>query len=131
MKYFKIIFSLLALAMLFTSCQDDDLGLEAMLVPTNIVVDTQISTDGSGIVMFNISADNAITYKFNFGDGTTGTTLDGTYTKRFSKNGLNTYLVTAIAYGKGGISSSKTIEVEVQSDFSDPETKQFLTGGSY
>lgn len=130
MKNFKIIFSLLAIALLFTSCQEDDLGLETMLVPSNIVVDTQISTDGSGIVLFNISADNAITYKFNFGDGTTGTTLDGTYTKRFSRNGLNTYVVTAIAYGKGGISSSKTIEIDVQSDFSDPETKQFLTGGN-
>jgi len=130
MKYFKIIFSLLALTLLLTSCQDDDLGLEAMLVPSNILVDTQISTDGSGIVMFNVSADNALTYKFNFGDGTTGTTLDGSYEKRFSKNGLNTYYVTAIAYGKGGISSSKTIEVEVQSDFSDPTTKDFLTGGS-
>lgn len=130
MKYFKIIFSLFAIAFMVISCQNDDLGLETMLVPSNIVVDTQISTDGSGIVLFNISADNAITYKFNFGDGTTGTSLDGTYTKRFSKNGLNTYVVTAIAYGKGGISSSKTIEIEVQSDFSDPDTKQFLTGGS-
>ncbi len=130
MKYFKIILSILAIAFLFSSCQDDDLGLESMMVPSNIVVNTDISTDGSGIVVFNVSADNAISYQFNFGDGTTGSTLDGTYTKRFSKNGLNTYLVNVIAYGKGGISSSKAIEIDVQSDFSDPETKQFLTGGS-
>ena len=130
MKYFKIIFSFLAIALMFSSCQDDDLGLESMAVPSNIVVNTDISTDGSGIVMFNVSADNALTYKFNFGDGTTGTSLDGTFEKRFSRNGLNTYLVTVVAYGTGGVSSSKLIEVEVESDFSDPETKQFLTGGS-
>ena len=130
MKYLKIILSILAVAFLFSSCQDDDLGLETMMVPSNIVVNTDISTDGSGIVIFNVSADNAISYQFNFGDGTTGSTLDGTYTKRFSRNGLNTYLVNVIAYGKGGISSSKAIEIDVQSDFSDPETKSFLTGGS-
>jgi len=121
---------MLAIAMMFSSCQDDDLGLEMMMVPSNIVVNTDISTDGSGLVNFTVSADNALTYRFNFGDGTTGTSLDGTFTKRFNKNGLNTYLVNVIAYGKGGISSSKSMEVEVQSDFSDPETKQLLTGGS-
>lgn len=130
MKYFKIIFSLLAVSLMFSSCQDDDLGLEAMLVPSNIIVNTDISTDGSGIVEFMVSADNAFTYQFNFGDGTTGTSQDGSITKRFNKNGLNTYLVTVVAYGKGGISSSKLVEVEVESDFSDPNTKQFLTGGS-
>ncbi len=130
MKYFKLIFSLLAISFLFTSCQDDDLGLDTILVPTNIVINTQISDDGSGIVQFDVNADNAITYKFNFGDGSTATSLDGTYEKQFSRTGLNTYLVTVVAYGKGSVSSSKTIEVEVRSDFNDPDTKQFLTGGS-
>ena len=118
------------ISFLVFSCQDDDLELESMTVPTNITVNTDISTDGSGIVVFNVSADNAFTYRFNFGDGTTGTSLDGTITKRFTRNGLNTYLVTVVAYGKGGISSSKSMEIEVESDFSDPETKEFLTGGS-
>jgi len=130
MKYLKIILSILAVAFLFSSCQDDDLGLETMMVPSNIAVNTDISTDGSGIVVFNVSADNAISYQFNFGDGATGSTLDGTFTKRFTRVGLNSYLVTVIAYGKGGISSSKAIEIDVQSDFNDPETKQLLTGGS-
>ncbi|MCM4157315.1 family 16 glycosylhydrolase [Gramella sp. AN32] len=129
MKYLKLILSFLAVALLVTSCQEDDLGLETMMVPSNIQVNTDISDDGSGIVIFNVSADNAITYQFNFGDGTTGTSLDGTYTKRFNRNGLNTYQVIVVAYGKGGISSSKTIEVSVESDFSDPTTKQLLTGG--
>lgn len=130
MKYYRIILSLLTVVLVVSSCQDDDLGLETMAVPSNILVNTDISTDGSGIVEFTVSADNAISYQFNFGDGTTGSTLDGNFTKRFSKNGLNTYLVNVMAYGKGGISSSRTIEVEVQSDFTDPNTKQFLTGGS-
>ena len=129
MKYFRII-NFLIISILAVSCQEDDLELESMAAPSNITVNTDISTDGSGIVHFDVSADNAFTYQFNFGDGTTGTSLDGTITKRFSRNGLNTYLVTVVAYGKGGISSSRSIEIEVESDFSDPETKQFLTGGS-
>lgn len=129
MKYLKII-GFLIISILVVSCQEDDLQLEEMMVPTNIIVNTDISADGSGIVVFNVSADNAFTYQFNFGDGTTGTSQNGTITKRFSRNGLNTYLVTVVAYGKGGISSSKSIEVEVESDFSDPETKEYLTGGS-
>ncbi|APU68293.1 family 16 glycosylhydrolase [Christiangramia flava] len=132
MKELKMIFSLLVVLLMFSGCDgdEDDLQLESMVVPTNIQIDTDISTDGSGIVVFDVSADNAITYKFNFGDETTGTSLDGTYTKRYSRNGLNTYQVLVVAYGKGGISSSKRIEISVESDFSDPETKEFLTGGS-
>ncbi|MEO2063661.1 MAG: family 16 glycosylhydrolase [Christiangramia sp.] len=132
MKELKMIFSLLVVLLMFSGCDgdEDDLQLESMVVPTNIQIDTDISTDGSGIVVFDVKADNAITYKFNFGDETTGTSLDGTYTKRYSRNGLNTYQVLVVAYGKGGISSSKRIEVSVESDFSDPETKELLTGGS-
>lgn len=114
----------------FFSCQEDDLTLDTILVPSNLSISSDISTDGSGMVDFQASADNAITYKYTFSDGSSGIAPSGNYTKRFTRTGLNTYLVTVIAYGKGGVSSSKTIEVEVQSDFSDPETKQFLTGGS-
>jgi hypothetical protein len=40
------------------------------------------------------------------------------------------YNVTVIAVGTGGISSSKTIQVEVLSTFEDEEAVEFLTGGS-
>jgi hypothetical protein len=130
MKYFKIIFSLLVIGLLYTSCQDDDLGLDTILVPTNIVVNTEISDDGSGEVSFQATANNALSYKYIYSDGTSAVSLGGDITKRFTSVGLNTYLVTVVAYGKGGVSSSKSIEVEVRSDFNDPETKQLLTGGS-
>lgn len=130
MKYFKIIFSLLVIGLLYTSCQDDDLGLDTILVPTNIVVNTEISDDGSGEVSFQATANNALSYKYIYSDGTSAVSLGGEITKRFTSVGLNTYLVTVVAYGKGGVSSSKSLEVEVRSDFNDPETKQLLTGGS-
>lgn len=128
-RFLKYIGILMLVSGIF-SCQDDDLTLDTIEVPSNLTISSDISTDGSGLVDFQASADNAITYKYTFSDGTSGVAPSGNYTKRFTRTGLNTYLVTVIAYGKGGVSSSKTIEVEVQSDFSDPETKQFLTGGS-
>ncbi|MCH4822274.1 family 16 glycosylhydrolase [Gramella lutea] len=130
MKYFKLIFSLFAISLMLSSCQEDDLTLDTIVVPSNLNITANISDDGSGLVDFTATADDAITYEYNFSDGTSAVAAGGTYTKRFTRVGLNTYLVTVVAYGKGGVSSSKSIEVAVQSDFDDPETKQFLTGGS-
>lgn len=130
MKYLKLIFSLLAIALLFSGCQDDDLTLDTILVPSNLTINSIISDDGSGIVEFNATADNTITYKYNFSDGTSAVTASGSVSKRFTRVGLNSYLVTVVAFGKGGVSSSKSVEVEVRSDFNDPETKQLLTGGA-
>ncbi len=130
MKYFKIIFSFLALSLMFSSCQDDDLELGTILVPSNLQVVTTISDDGTGEVRFQATANDALTYKYIFSDGTSAVSSAGDVVKRFTRVGLNKYLVTVIAYGKGGVSSSKSLEVEVRSDFNDPETKQLLTGGS-
>lgn len=128
MRYLKLI-SFLFATLFMMSCQEDDLTLDTILVPTDLTITTNISDDGSGLVEFNASATNAITYEYNFSDGTSAVAPGGNYTKRFTRTGLNTYLVTLVAYGKGGVSSSKSIEIEVESDFNDPETKELLTGG--
>ncbi|WP_028374664.1 family 16 glycosylhydrolase [Leeuwenhoekiella sp. MAR_2009_132] len=116
---------------LFTvlSCQDDDSTLEQVLVPQNLEVTTDITTDGSGNVTFTATADNAVTYRFSFPDGSTVVAPAGVYTKRFTKTGLNSYQVTVLAYGQAGVSSSKLVEVSVESDFSDPDAIELLTGG--
>lgn len=130
MKNIKSIIFSLMLVFLVTGCQDDDLGLDTILVPSNLQVTTEISDDGSGEVSFQATANDALSYKYIYSDGTSAVSLGGEITKRFTSVGLNTYLVTVVAYGKGGVSSSKSLEVEVRSDFNDPETKQLLTGGS-
>ncbi|SDS30356.1 family 16 glycosylhydrolase [Gramella sp. MAR_2010_147] len=129
MKMFKNI-AILTLFIGLFSCQEDDLNLDTIMVPSDLSISSQISDDGSGLVQFNASANNAITYEYNFSDGSSAVAPSGNYTKRFTRTGLNTYLVTVVAYGQGGVSSSKSVEVEVRSDFSDPDTKEFLTGGS-
>jgi len=116
---------------LFTvlSCQDDDNTLEQIQVPQNLEVTMDVTDDGSGNVTFTASADNAVTYRFSFPDGSKAVAPGGVYTKRFTKTGLNTYQVTVLAYGQAGVSSSRLVEVTVESDFSDPDAIELLTGG--
>jgi PKD repeat protein len=121
----------------FYACQEDDQLFGDITVPSNLVIDFEIvgadadnpDGDGSGQVNFNFSADNAITYKFFFGDNTEAQDSDGRLQKTYNLNGVNTYNLTAVAFGTAGVSSSITTEVTVRSDFEDPETFALLAGG--
>lgn len=136
MKKFKnlylIIFSLITISY---GCQDDNYSFGEIITPSNIQLNAEIvgadlanpNGDGSGVVNFTVSAENASSYVFYF-DGIPEVALSGKLTKRFSKVGLNLYNVSVKANGKGGISSSKTMQVEVFSSFSDLEAENLLSG---
>ncbi len=106
--------------------------------PTNLAVKVDIvgksatapNGDGSGKVLFTATADNAISYKYIFSDGTSQNAPSGIFEKGFAKPGTNTYTVTILASGKGGITTNTTVEVTVFSNFKDEEAVKFLTGGS-
>lgn len=117
------------LALILLGCQEEEPMLDVKVVPSNLSVNTQVSTDGSGIVVFTATADNAITYTFKFSDGDVQVSSNGTVTKRFTLVGLNTYNYAVVASGKGGVSSSASFQVSVESDFSDFEAMELLTGG--
>ncbi|MDR7211154.1 glycoside hydrolase family 16 protein [Flavobacterium piscis] len=133
-KYLVFLFALLFMV----SCQKDDFAFGAITAPSNIKITAEIVGkttdapygDGSGIVKLVATADNAISYKYAFSDGTSVNSPGGQFDKRFTKTGVNKYTVTAIAYGKGGVATNTTIEVEVLSDFSDPDAVNFLTNGT-
>ncbi len=128
MKAFKLVFvSLLALT--FVGCQEEEPILEIIVVPSNLSVSTEVSTDGSGIVVFTATADDVLTYTFKFSDGDVQVSPNGTVTKRFTLVGLNTYDYSVVASGTGGVSSSASFQVSVESDFSDFEAMELLTGG--
>ncbi|TDO72872.1 beta-glucanase (GH16 family) [Flavobacterium chryseum] len=136
----KIIIKIVSLftILLMTGCQKDDFEFGSIDTPTNLNVTAEIvgktptnpNGDGSGIVKFVATADNAISYKYIYDDGTSDSSPNGKITKRFTKTGVNKYTVTVAASGKGGIVSNTTIDVEVQSDFSDDQAVQLLTGGT-
>lgn len=133
----KITFSIFMLTA-FVSCVDDDFDAGAITAPSIIDVTTEVvgvteempNGDGSGMVNFEVIAENAMTYKFIYNDGFTEVSHDGTTSHSFNKNGVNDYLVTIIAYGAGGSSANTTTSVTVFSNFSDPEAEQLLTGGN-
>ena len=136
----KIIIKIVSLftILLMAGCQKDDFAFGSIDTPTNLQVTAEIvgrpadapDGDGSGMVKLTATADNAISYKYVFSDGTLENSPNGKFTKRFTKTGVNTYTVTLIATGRGGVASNTTLDVTVLSNFSDDEAVQFLTGGT-
>ncbi len=138
MKKIKNIYIILfSLAITFFSCQENDYKFGDINTPSNIVITAEIvgqdSTnpdgDGSGIVNFKTTADNASSFVFYF-DGVAEASPSGNLTKRFSKVGVNTYTVVVKANGTGGVSSTKSIDVKVFSSFSDVDAENFLSGAN-
>lgn len=130
---------LLIISLLFIiGCQEEDNAFGDLSAPTNIQIEAIIqgvdSTnpygDGSGIVKFTTTANNAISYKYVFSDATSQNSPNGVFQKRFTQTGINEYTVTAIASGKGGVSSNAIITIEVRSDFTDNEAIELLTAGT-
>lgn len=135
---------LLALLMLVTinSCSEKDYAMGDLTAPTDLVITTEVvgqsaakpNGDGSGDVKITVSAKNALSYKVDF-DANDGVNLvhlpNGTVTRKYATEGLHSYRITAVAYGKGGTSSSITKEVKVQFDYvPDPVIVTNLTGGT-
>lgn len=128
-----------ALLIAFSGCKKDEYDMGDLVAPTNLTItyelvgadDENPFGDGSGMVHFTANAQNAITYTFDFGDGSSKAVAgSGKLTKRFSVTGTVAYNVTVQAVGTGGITSSKTTQLEVLSTFEDAQLVDYLTGGS-
>jgi beta-glucanase (GH16 family) len=135
----KIIYTIITLLSLFTltNCQKDEASFGEITSPTDLQITGEIVGkttaapygDGSGKVNFVATASNAISYKYIFSNETKNVP-SGEFQYRFTQNGVNVHTVTVVAYGKGGVSTSKTITVEVLSNYTDDEAVNFLTGGT-
>ena len=132
-RYASLIVALIV-AVIFNSCQDEDQEFGNLVTPSNLQIEVIYLDDidedgiadetsapglGSGEVKFIVTADNALNYQVvvqgeNKLQGSEGVS------HIFSVLGDNTYSVTAIATGTGGVSSSKTIEVDVLSLYEPP-----------
>lgn len=124
---------------LFTlGCQDDPAEFGDVKPPENLQIQATIVNatdedpfgDGSGQVEFTATATEAISYIFDFGDNVKQTVPSGQVAHTYGRVGVNEYTVTVVATGRGGIATTETLEISVLSNFDDPETKNFLTGGS-
>lgn len=124
--FFRIIL-LITISAGFYSCVEDDYSIGEIKAPTNLSAQAEVmgqsndmpQGDGSGKVKFNATASGAITYKFIFGDGNTIASSSGIYTHQFSESG--DYMVSIIAYGPGGTSTSTTVDVNVFVAYEPPQ----------
>ncbi|MBW2962264.1 glycoside hydrolase family 16 protein [Mesonia aestuariivivens] len=129
---FLMLFSLAA----FYSCQEDDQEFGEVAAPTNLTLDATVlntseefpNGDGSGLVSFTANAEGAISYEYFYGDNTSELVPSGDIEYGFKKTGVHEYVVTVVARGTGGASTSTSTKVTVFSAFEDPETENFLTG---
>lgn len=127
MKNIKYIMGLFLLLGLLSSCEKVNYEFGDLIAPSNIVVTTMITGqdeanpygDGSGAVTFTTMANNAISYKYVY-DGNEIMAPTGVQTYNFGITGIHKYLVTVVAIGTGGITSSTSIEVEIEVLYSPP-----------
>lgn len=126
MKNIKYILGLFLALAFFVSCEEETYEFGDLTIPTNLQLNIDIAGsdinplgDGTGVVNFNLSANNALSYRiiyngqetilptgktsiaFNSEEGTAG------------PNGGHLFKVTAVAYGVGGTITSIVDEIEV------------------
>jgi beta-glucanase (GH16 family) len=114
MRYHKKITVLILLFFYFTgaSCKKSSSAPPAA-APSNLIVNSVVSTDGSGKVSFTANADNAINYVYDFGNGSSVTTASGITECVYKTSGTNTYIVNVTAKGSSGLTVNKSISVTV------------------
>ncbi len=126
-------------------CKEETYEFGDLTAPSNLVINTDIvgisdenpNGDGSGEVVVTVSADNAITYHIGFNKIDDYTAVNysvlasGTTTHTFTDPGVNTYRISVIAYGPGGVATNLTKDISVRSDYvPDPEVVANITNGS-
>lgn len=110
MTYFKNALILLGFFLILASCKKS--GTEET-PPANLVVNANISTDGTGKVIFTATADNAVTYDYELGNGVIKTATSGNINYQYTTVGTNTYTVTVTAKSSAALTIKKSIQVTV------------------
>ncbi|MBL7703808.1 MAG: PKD domain-containing protein [Ferruginibacter sp.] len=131
---------LLLAVITFSACKKDEYTFGELLAPTNLAINTTVvGTDaanpngnGTGKVDIVIKADNALTYKIDFGDGNAAQMVpSGIITYKYGSPGTAEYNITVNAIGTGGSISTLTKKVKVFVNFQIPANiLSGLTGGS-
>lgn len=96
-----------------TSCKKSSGTPPAGVAPTNLTLNAVISTDNSGKVSFTSTADNAVNYVYDFGDGNSATTASGNTEYTYTTAGTNTFTVKVTAKSGSDLYASKSISITV------------------
>ena len=124
----------------FSACKKAEYNIGDIVAPSNLVLTTTVvGTDatnpfgnGTGKVNVVIKADNALTYKIDFGDGNAALMVpSGVITYKYGAPGTAEYNITVNAIGTAGSTSTITKKVKVFVNFTIPANiLSNLTGGS-
>lgn len=139
MKKFKYLVYSIAAMLALTSCTQEEYEFGALTSPSDITIVAELAGkttanpngDGSGKVNFTVTGKNVLTYKFVFSDSQSKTSPSGKTSFTYETLGTNKFVVTVVAYGAGGVSSTKTVELEVFVAYTPPaELVTMLTANS-
>lgn len=113
MKNMMIVLLTLISVKVASGCSKPGTEAPATAAPSNLVINTVVSTDGSGKVDFTVTATNASTYAIEFGDGVVKDIPTGSVSHQYATVGTLTYTVRATARNSAGKSVSGTKDISV------------------
>jgi hypothetical protein len=125
----SMLLALLITVFAFTACKKAEYTIGDIVAPSNLTLTTTVvGTDaanpfgnGTGKVDINIKADNALTYKIDFGDGTAPQVVPtGIIQYRYGNPGTSTFTITINAIGTAGAISTISKQVKVFVNFTIP-----------
>jgi hypothetical protein len=113
MKGNYIIYAVLLLFM--GSCQDDDNVFGPVQAPTNLTISIEVANDQTGNVSVTPSAEKAINFHIIFVEGEDPVVINNgeTAAYRYTQSGQYSQVITVIAYGTGGASSSQSVQIDL------------------
>jgi hypothetical protein len=134
---FKLLF--FASLLFSVGCSEPDYEFGDLSAPSNIELNAELVGqtednpygDGSGEVILTVTGDDVMTYMIDYGTTTAPNFVPfkGNGMKRYTTPGTNTYIVSVIAYGRGGTATNMEQEITVNSVYEpNPEIISSLLG---
>ncbi len=139
LKITAIIALIAVAAMGFSSCKKAEYNFGEIKTPSSLTLTTTVAGvsattpngAGTGNVAITATASNAITYRIDFGDGTTQTVPSGSINYKYNNPGTFTYTVVVTAIGTAGVTSVTSKQIIVFVAYTIPaDIVANLTGGS-
>ena len=125
----SMLLALLITVFAFTACKKAEYTIGDIIAPSNLTLTTVVVGadaanpfgNGTGKVRITVKADNALTYKVDFGDGTApALVVNGDTTYKYGAPGTAEYNITVNAIGTAGTTSTITKKVKVFVNFTIP-----------
>lgn len=120
----------LLFVLLMAGCKKDEYSFGDIKTPNSLALTANVigkdapnpNGDGTGKVAITVTAQNALTYNIDYGDGQTEVVPSGAVTHKYSTPGTNTYTITVKAVGTGGAISTISKQISVLVNFVIPST---------